>query len=348
MNSFTSNSGGLGSFEKKPKVTPSNIIIAMTMYNGLMMQELDENQVFFSSQYPCIHERLAHAEFGVKEAPNEHNRRVDQMQNFFYLMRLNWKDPFHEYKVMGTFLEVIMKSFDFKMEFTIHECIKEKQEICLIQAGFLDRDEENTGSLFTFYLSDDFENKAISVFITNFFKKRVLKFKKKRKEPEEFRINDFMQEERRKAKLYGLFLYVNKTKFLSEFHSEEDGLNSLQQIMVEFYEELNHLFEDRNTFLKYLEAQKNRARTKYEAGLGQNNDQLSTCYLKAERGQFFIKEDQFGVEILDFVHLKIWYDTSKKDLTDIIIKYLPDLEFDYASCSDEEYEIQKDRLSYVL
>ena len=71
-------------------------------------------------------------------------------------------------------------------------------------------------------------------------------------------------------------------------------------------------------------------------------------YIKAEENQFFIKWDWTGIELLDFVHLKIWFYPDEFDLEEVVIRHLPNLEFNYASCNKKEYEAQKERLSYVI
>jgi hypothetical protein len=305
--------------------------------------------VFLDPKFPFIQERLRPDSFDPEASPNAPDLRVDRIENFFYLSAMKWKDSLHEYKIMGNFIEVIMKSFDFKMEFSIHECIKHQEEICLVQVGFLEDEENKTDSCILVYLSNDFDNQAISCFISNFFKKRDLRFKKKRNKPEEFRLEDFLHEDRGDARLYGLFLYVDRSKFLNQNQNlEDDGITVLQRLMQEFYDELDQLFEDRNTFLRYLRAQEKRAQAELGGPEAQYKSQLDIGYLKSRGEQFFVKWDSYGAEILDFVHLRIWHDTSKDDLITVIVRHLPGLEFEFADCTEEEYEMQKDRLSYVL
>ncbi len=160
-------------------------------------------------------------------------------------------------------------------------------------------------------------------------------------------MKEFLKEVREGVQLFGISLMVNKSKFLIDFENEESGLSVLKEIMDEFYYELDHLFEIRNAVLKNSkyrgqEEQSERIKRNFD------NDKNDIFYSKSDQNQFFVRWDWRGVELLDFVHLKIWNYSSEYDLDYVIEKHLPDLEFNYTPCSKQEYENQWERLSYVI
>lgn len=325
-----------------------HLILCISMYRGLVMQEEEENQIFLHPRYRGINEKL---KFHPSDEPLNHridpNERVDQMANFFMLTQMQWRDLYHDFKVMGSFIISIMKIFEFKVELCIHDLVCRKKEICLVQAGFIEESEEESAPVFSLYQRKDFPNKTFSTFLKSFFSSRGLSFEWLRKMPEDFRIDTFLEEDREDLQLYGVYLYVNKGKFLKDFEKEEDGLFVLKKIMDEFYSELDHLFEIRNAIVSNPAYQSKVERAK-EGNKRLKKDKRRSFYMKADRDQFFIRWDWKGVELLDFVHLKIWYHPDEPDIEEVIIAHLPDLEFDYAACSKKEYEKQKERLSYVL
>jgi len=314
----------------------------------LVMQDLEENEVFLNPKFKALNEKL---EVFDEEVPFNRlikpEERVDQMVNFFRLMQMPWKDRYHEFKIMGRFIENIMKAFDFKMEVAIHDLVWKSKVICLVQTGFIEESEEENAPLFELYLTKDFRNRVLSKFLNHFFTSRGLSYEKKRKEPENFRLGDFFEEDLDKIELYGISLFVNRKKFLADFEERTDGLFVLKKIMDEFYDELEHVCEIRNAIISNF-------RYRWEEEVDKNSkknlskNKRKSHYLKSDKEQFFMKWDWQGIEILDFVHLKICFYPDEFDLEEIIIRHLPDLEFNYASCNKKEYEAQKDRLSYVL
>lgn len=325
-----------------------SLIVCISMYNGLVMQDQEENELFFNPHYKSINEKLE-----IYDEEIEYNRlikpeeRVDQMVNFFRLMQMHWKDTFHEYKIMGSFIESIMKTFNFKMELSIHDLVWKSKEIGLLQTGFVEESEEDTAPLFEIYQSKDFRNRALSKFLTSFFSSRGLEYLRKKKEPENFRLGDFLEEDREGIQLYGISLFVNRQKFLADFDDRNDGLFVLKKIIDEFYSELEHVFEIRNAIVSqshYKREEEIDKRSKKELP----KNKRKSHYMKADKDQFFIKWDWQGMELLDFVHLKIWFHPDEYDLEGVIIQHLPDLEFNYASCTKKEYEAQKERLRMVL
>lgn len=223
------------------------LILCISMYNGMVMQDETENEVFLNPKYKCLNEKL---KIFDEEAPYDRlikpEERVDQMVNFFRLIQMKWKDRFHEFKIMGTFIETIMKTFNFKMELCIHDLVWNSKEICMLHTGFRDDTEEESAPLFEIYHQKDFKNKDISKFFSRFFSMRKLKFERKQTEPENFRLGDFLEEEREGVQLYGISLFVNRGKFLNDFENREEGLLFLKNLLDEFYAELEHVFEVRN------------------------------------------------------------------------------------------------------
>jgi hypothetical protein len=219
--------------------------------------------------------------------------------------------------------------------------------ICLLQTGFIDDSEEEYSPMFEIYQSKDFRNRRLSEFLDNFFSSRGLKYERKSEEPENFRLEDFLKEEREGVQLYGISLLVNRSKFMIDFENEEDGLLVLKEIMDEFCHELDHLFKIQNALIqssKYRFEEERIARIKNSF----ENNKEKSFYIKSELNQFFVKWDWSGVELLDFVHLKIWNYSSEYDMDFVIEKHLPDLDFNYASCTEQEYESQRELLSYVI
>ena len=326
----------------------SRLILCISMYNGLVMQDLEENQVFLHPHFKTVHEKLETYddtdEFNRLIKPEE---RLDQMVNFFRLMHMAWKDRFHEFKIMGSFIECLMKTFNFKMEACIHDLVWNSKEIGLLQTGFVEESEEETAPLFEIYQSKDFRNRALSKFLTHFFTSRGLECIKKKREPENFRLGDFLEEYREGIQLYGISLFVNRKKFLEDFEDRTDGLFVLKKIMDEFYFELEHVFEIRNAIVSNFHYRREEEIDK-NSKKNLSKNKRKSYYMKAEKNQFFIKWDWTGIELLDFVHLKIWFYPDEFDLEEVIIRHLPNLEFNYASCNKKEYEAQKERLSYVI
>jgi hypothetical protein len=121
-----SNSGNYP-FDNHQNVIPGDskfLILCISMYNGLVMQCEEENQTFLNPRFKGINEKL-----GFIDKDQDYDRqinpeeRVDQMAHFFRLTQLIWKDRYHEFKIMGTFIEAILKIFDFKMEVCIHDLV---------------------------------------------------------------------------------------------------------------------------------------------------------------------------------------------------------------------------------
>jgi hypothetical protein len=324
------------------------LILCISMYNGLLIQDKEENKVFLNPRYKCINEKLEVTErtetISREIQPEE---RVDQVINFFRLNQMEWKDQFHEYKIMGLFIETIMKAFEFKIELCIHDLVSKSKMICLLQTGFIDDSEEEYSQMFEIYQSQDFRNRKLSDFMDYFFSSRGLECERKPTEPENFRLEDFLKEERKGVQLVGISLMVNRSNFLIDFDNEEDGIMALKEIMDEFYYELDHLFKIQNILIgnsqyRYEEERIDRIKIGFE------KNKEEAFYIKSELDQFFVKWDWTGVELLDFVHLKIWNYSSEYDMDFVLEKHLPDLDFNYASCTEQEYESQRERLSYVI
>ena len=342
---------GSYSFDNHQNMIPGDskfLILCISMYNGLVMECEQENRTFLNPRFKGINEKL-----GASDKDQDHDRqinpgeRVDQLANFYRLTHINWKNRYHEFKIMGTFIETILKIFDFKMEVCIHDLVFQSREICLVQTGFIEESEEDTAPLFEVYQSKDFKNKAFSKFLTEFFTSRGLECVRKKKEPENFRLRNFLEDEREGIQLYVLSLFVNKAKFLADFEHREDGFFVLKKIMDEFYLELEEVFKTRNAVVsspKYQleENQISRERTELR------KKKWKSHYLKADGDQFYIRWDWQGIELLDFVHLKIWYYPDEWDIDHVLLTHLPDLEFNYASCNKKEFEAKKDLLNYVL
>jgi hypothetical protein len=153
----------------------AHLILCISMHNGLIIQEEEENKVFLNPKYKRINEKLEIIEvtdtFSRKIKPEE---RVDHTINFFRLNHMEWKDQFHEYKIMGLFIETMMKAFEFKIEACIHDLVWESEVICLLQTGFFDDFEEENSPLFEIYQSKDFRNQKLSTTLDNFFSSRGL------------------------------------------------------------------------------------------------------------------------------------------------------------------------------
>ncbi|MGM0944496.1 MAG: hypothetical protein ACQEW9_04875 [Bacteroidota bacterium] len=325
------------------KSSSKHLILTVVMRDGLVMQEPEEDQAFMDDRYHCINEKLKFPKrpFPKKRALNM-DSRVDKMTNFFRLMTMDWKDESYEYTVLGKFFESIQTIFDFKVEWAIHDLALSKNAIGLVQAGFGDEKDEEA-SLFEVYLTRDFSNLAVSGFLKSFFSSRGLDFNQLEDKPRELRGEEFCKRKTDDVEVYGLFIYVQKERFLIDFDTEEAGIWALKNIMSEFYDELESLFEERDEFAALEKAIVGKNTMKI------NHNYLEhPIYLKADQNQFYIRQDNERIEMLDFIHLKIYQHGSEEDIEDVIISYLPDLEFQYRSCTPEEYEIQKEKLLYVL
>jgi hypothetical protein len=234
------------------------------------------------------------------------------------------------------------------MELCIHDLIVKKKEICLIQAGFVEEGEERNSPLFTIFQCNDFKNEAFSNSLKNFFWSRGLEYEWLCKMPEEIRINDFLEEEREAARIYGIYLCVNRSKFLRDFDKREDGLWVLKKIMEEFYSELDNLFENKNAFTEKIKNVLYKQRLLIYKERLLNKKKGKPRFSKDDGDQFFISCDLRGIELLDFVHLKIWNYPNVFNEVFIIEKHFPALKFNYKTSNKKEFEFQKERLHDVL